>query len=131
MRAADRAEQARIDATLALLDEHLGEANIDPATATLIAKAARKALLLRDDTLPSLGWIVCHHGEPCVPSLDQALHVQTAKGLTAVLSTGSARLAYVVELDPWWLKAAGDRHVLAEVAARMPQSDVTPTGWPQ
>lgn len=116
MRAADRAEQDRIDRTLHLLDRHLTTTGIPTGTHQQLFDAAANTLLLRPPN-SLVGWILLFHGN------SEAHHVGRAQALWNLLTGNHGRLAYVLDLDHYWTAAAGDHHLLGEAAERQAAAD--------
>lgn len=114
MRSAEAAEEARVDATLRLLDAHLQLAPIAAHTADLLFRTASERLLLRQPT-DAVGWLVTFHGDTT------CTHVGPPLALWRLLTDGGGRLAYVLDLADLWKQGAGDTWLLAEAAERMPK----------
>lgn len=108
MRAADPAEQARIDATLTHVAAQLD--GIPEKVAAAILDAAEHVLQLRPPAAP-LGWIVCWD------DLETA-HV-TLVDMPLTIARGGGRVAFVVDLAAAWEAGAGWAHCLGGAATRM------------
>lgn len=116
MRAADRAEQDRIDRALHLLDHHLTTTGIPTAAHQQLFDTAANTLLLRPPN-SLVGWLILFHGT------GEAHHVGRAQALWSLLTGNHGRLAYVLDLEHYWSAAAGDQHLLAEAAEREDAAD--------
>ena len=111
MRSADPAEQARVDATLKLLDAHLATAPIAQPTADLLFRTASEVLLLRNPT-DHVGCLITWHGT------DTCQHT-ILPSLVWDLVGGYGCLAYVLDLERLWRQGAGWEHTLADAGRRM------------